>query len=90
MYVKVLKCDDSRWAHSTHIGEVFTVWRKSEEHKQYVTEPINSDGDRIGIPFDDCIEIKDLTNETIVNHPVMKTQLQILQETVDALVLSAL
>lgn len=93
MFIKVIGCSQPKWWYKDHVGKEFEVYKdddKCPDGKCYIIKDINSHGDMGNIPCSDCIVISALTDGNKFVSPVVKPDIQVLQETLDALIISQL
>lgn len=92
-YIKITQATHrySDW-YKNLVGKEFEVFYKDNDMGCYVIENIDGTGNVRGcIFFEDCVEIDSITEENKFIPPAPpKTQQQIMQETLDALILNSL
>lgn len=92
-YVKTIQATNphSGW-YKDLVGKEFEVMCTDENMKCYVIDNIDGTGKVRGcIFFEDCVEIDEITEKNKFIPPTPpKTQQQIMQETLDALILNSL
>lgn len=92
MYIKIMQCTnkDGNW-YKDLLGKEFEVYKNDEFHKAYVIDNVDGSGNVMGCVFyEDCKIIDEISEENKFICPKKKTQIEVLQDTIDKLLVSIL
>lgn len=92
MFIKVIKCSNENYWYDNYIGKEFETISIDEEMDAYIVDNIDGTGKSMGnIFFEDCEVIDEISRENAFVPPQPpKTKEQILQETLDTIILNSL
>lgn len=92
MYIKVINCSDDTYWYKEYIGKVFIPKFIDEPTEAYVIDNIDGTGNTMGSIFPgDFEEVIDFSEDDLFIFPdPPKSQTEILQETLDTIILNSL
>lgn len=92
MFVKIIKCSSENYWYRDLVGKEFEIEKIDKNSNSYIVENIDGKNTMMGsLFFEDCEEIQDISNENAWIPPIpSKTKEEIMQETLDMLILNSL
>lgn len=92
MFIKVLKCSNSEYWYNSHMGKVFEPIKYDNDSQSYIIDDIDGTKTMMGSIFlEDCEEVVEFNEVDLFVRPIPpKSKEEILQETLDILILSTL